>query len=137
MAMPQTVALSLALSTLSENVSIEELAAFFLRSVLTVRKWFDRVPGVIRTPRGGQRPTITVPPEVLRKWMSERGHPDEVIDTFLAERRARMMQRATVPSPREIRKSTEPVKLINTSTKVRKTNKSSKRHKVTGRPAKH
>lgn len=126
MAMPQTVPSSM-FPGMSENISMEELAAFFRRSVLTIRKWFESVPGVIRTPRGRQRPTLSVPPAILRGWMMERGHPDAVIEGLLADHRRRAEEVVDDSPPSKSPKSVKNRKSVKSIKSVKTAKRASRR----------
>lgn len=61
------------------------IAIFVDKDVSTVKRWFLKVPGVRKFPRGlgAQNPSLEIPEAVMRDKLREIGYSDAEIDTGL------------------------------------------------------
>jgi len=67
--------------------ALSVIARFVGKDLATVRKWFDRIPGVRKYPRGygKQNPSLGIPEAILRAKLMEIGYTPAEIDTGLLE----------------------------------------------------
>jgi hypothetical protein len=72
---------------LSRLFTISELADVVGKDIATVRKWFEKTPGVRRYPRGysTQKPSLVIPEPIARGKLKDIGLTDEEIHTLLIE----------------------------------------------------
>lgn len=66
---------SLAEATLTLN----EISRYLSKTVVTVRKWFEKDQRVIKVPRGRQRETLLIPIPLVRDFCKARGIPDDLV----------------------------------------------------------
>jgi hypothetical protein len=67
--------------------ALSEIARFVKKDLATVRKWFERIPGVRKFPRGygKQKPSLGIPEPIARVKLIDIGFSAEEISTGLVE----------------------------------------------------
>lgn len=66
------------------SLTLGEFARYVNRNVVTVRKWFEHDPKVVRVPRGNQRAQILIPTSHALERGKEMGIPDNVLQRMIA-----------------------------------------------------
>jgi hypothetical protein len=71
------------LTLAARSITANKFAPYVSRNVVTVRKWFENDPQVIRTPRGRQRDQISIPIDYAVTRCRQMGIPEDIIQRML------------------------------------------------------
>jgi hypothetical protein len=106
-----------------------EIARFTRKDLATCRKWFERVPGVRKYPRGfgNQKPSLGIPELIARKRLLDIGYSEEEILAGLIEPHDRRLLEETRPQVEEPTPPAAPPKRAKTPIKNKTASQPGKR----------